>query len=77
MIWLFERGRGDLWIESLYDNVTGEYVLTLRRPDGGRSVERFPDSQTLETRLVDLEGTLEADCWDMPATLNVKDSWSL
>jgi hypothetical protein len=37
--------------------------VTLRQPDGDVVVERFPDTETLERRLVALEEGLEADRW--------------
>jgi hypothetical protein len=37
--------------------------VTLRQPDGESAVERFPNSETLERRLVALEQGLEADRW--------------
>jgi hypothetical protein len=63
MIWLFERPDEALSVETGYDNVSGEYLVTLRRPDGDAVVERFPDTETLERRLAALEEGLEADRW--------------
>jgi hypothetical protein len=67
MIWLFERPHErplkTLSVETGYDNVSGEYLVTQRRPDGECIVERFPDSETLESRLVALEHDLEGDRW--------------
>ena len=63
MIWLFERPDEALAVETGYDSVSGEYLVTLRRPDGDVIVERFPNTETLERRLVALEEGLEADRW--------------
>jgi hypothetical protein len=63
MIWLFERPDEALSVETGYDGVSGEYLVTLRQPDGDVVVERFPDTETLERRLVALEEGLEADRW--------------
>jgi hypothetical protein len=63
MIWLFERPHETLSVETGYDNVSGEYLVTLRQPDGESAIERFPNSEALERRLVALEQGLEADRW--------------
>jgi len=63
MIWLFDRADEALSLETAYDNVSGQYLVTLRQPDGDCVVERFPNAETLERRLAALEQGLEADLW--------------
>jgi hypothetical protein len=67
MIWLFERPHErpseTLSVETGYDNASGEYLVTRRRPDGECIVERFSNTESLESRLVALEQDLEADRW--------------
>ena len=74
MIWLFERAHEAFSVETEYDNVAGEYLMTLRQADGNAIVERFPNTETLEARLVVLEQDLASDRWQRGA-LNTKDSW--
>jgi len=76
MIWLFERAHEAFSVETEYDNVAGEYLVTLRQPDGNALIERFPNTETLEARLVALEQDLAADRWQRGA-LPMKDSWRL
>jgi hypothetical protein len=63
MIWLFERAHETLSLETQYDTVSREYLVTLRHPDGDCVVERFPNTGILERRLAALEQGLEADRW--------------
>ena len=63
MIWLFERPDEALSVETEYDNVSGEYLVKLRQPDGAVITERFSNTEALERRLVALEESLEADRW--------------
>jgi hypothetical protein len=78
MIWLFERGQEDLRIETQYDNVSGEYLLTLRHPDASYTVERFPNTQMLEARLETLEDVLVSDRWSSRnPQQRLKDTWRL
>jgi hypothetical protein len=63
MIWLFERPDEALSVETEYDNVSGEYLVKLRQPDGDVIIERFSNTEALEGRLVALEESLEADRW--------------
>ena len=78
MIWLFERTNEALWVETQYDNVAREYVLAMRHPGGEVTVERYPNTQTLETRLAGLEERLSGDSWEQRSTrLRMKDSWQL
>ena len=63
MIWLFKRAHETLSLETEYDSVSGEYLVTLRQPGGDCVVERFPNTETLEGRLAALEQSLEADQW--------------
>jgi hypothetical protein len=63
MIWLFERPDEALSLETEYDNASGEYLVTLRQPDGDVIIERLPNTEALEQRLVALEEGLEADRW--------------
>ena len=76
MIWLFERADEAFSVETEYDNVSGEYLVTLRQPDGTEIVERFPNTETLEERLVALEQDLGADRWRRGA-VRMKDSFRI
>jgi hypothetical protein len=76
MIWLFERADEAFSVETEYDAVSGEYLVTLRQPDGATIVERFPNTETLEARLVALEQNLEADRWRRGA-VRLKDSFHI
>jgi hypothetical protein len=67
MIWLFDRAHEALSLETAYDNISGQYLVTLRQPDGNCVVERFPNAETLEQRLAALETGLEADRWQRRA----------
>jgi hypothetical protein len=61
MIWLFEHSSAAAHIESQYDNVSGEYVLTVRTCEHGETTERFRHHDAFEARLAALEqrvGTL-------------------
>jgi len=76
MIWLFERADEAFAVETEYDNVSGEYLVTLRQPDGAAVVERFSNTETLEARLVALEQDLKADRWRRGA-VRTKDSFRI
>ncbi len=76
MIWLFERADEAFSVETEYDNVSGEYLVTLRQPDGAETIERFPNTETLERRLVALEQNLEANRWRRGA-VRLKDSFRI
>ena len=76
MIWLFERADEAFSVETEYDSVSGEYLVTLRQPDGAATVERFPNTETLEARLVALEENLGADRWRRGA-VRMKESFRM
>jgi hypothetical protein len=65
-------------VETQFDHVTGEYILTLRHPDGSSTVERFPSAATLEARLLGLEEGLHSDRWEQRApALPMRNTWHL
>ena len=78
MIWLFERGDEELEIETHYDPVSGEYLMTVKRPDGSHQTERFGHVATFRDRLERLEASLDGERWvpnGAPAPL--LDAWKL
>ena len=48
MIWLFERVHETLSVETEYDSVSGEYLVTRRRPDGDSIVEAQPHGELVD-----------------------------
>jgi hypothetical protein len=63
VVWLFERGDEALEIETHYHAESGEYLLTVKRPDGTHQTERFSHVATFRDRLERLEALLDADRW--------------
>jgi hypothetical protein len=78
MVWLFAREGETLKVETQYDNVTREYILTLRQPDGNFSVERYPTAAVLEARLARLEDVLQSEAWQAGAKeARMVETWHL
>jgi len=75
MVWLFERGHESCRLETRYDNIAAQYVLTIVQPDGEERTERFTDAAVFRTRLVALEHDLEG--WTSHEPLFLKDGWRL
>ena len=77
MVWLFERGGESLKIETLYDNVRGEYVVITLRPDGSQGTERFKDVATFQARLALLDTEIRASKWERRGPTQLKDGWNI
>ena len=78
MIWMFEREHEALEIQTHYDAASGEYLLTVKRPDGSQQTERFGHVATFRDRLERLEAVLEREKWKpngSPTPLH--DAWKL
>ena len=78
MIWLFERAEETLEVETHYEAATGEYLLTVKRPDGSQQTERFLHVATFRDRLERLETMLDREKWvpnGAPSPLH--DGWKL
>jgi hypothetical protein len=78
VVWLFERGAEELEIETHYHAESGEYLLTVKRPDGTHQTERFHHVATFRERLERLEAVLNADRWKpngSPTALH--DAWQI
>ena len=78
MVWLFERAGECIEIETHYDSASGEYLLTVKRPDGSRQTERFMHVATFRDRMERLESVLQVDRW-MPngSPLPLQDAWKV
>jgi hypothetical protein len=78
MIWLFERGDEALEIETIYNSDSGEYLMTVKRPDGTHQTERFQHVATFRDRLERLEALLNGERWvanGSPSSLH--DAWKV
>lgn len=78
MVWLFERDFEAFRVETLYDNVRGEYVIVTHDTAGVKHAERFKDTVTFQTRLIALEEQLQSDRWKQsgPPVL-LRDGWRI
>ena len=76
MLWFYERDRLSLHVETLYDNETAEYVVTLHHPDGSDETQRFDEQERCRQWLVTLVSNLEAEQWkrDGPPII-LSDGW--
>ena len=63
MVWFYRNGKGELRIETRFNDTTGEYVLDLAWPGQPIVTERFTDEGTFRARTIALEQQLEADHW--------------
>jgi hypothetical protein len=75
MVWLFERDKESCRLETRYDNLTAQYVLTIVQSDGAERTERFTDAAHFRARLVVLEHDLEG--WTSHDPVFLKDGWRL
>ena len=55
-------------LETRFDNVTNEYVITMKYSDDRQQTERFTHIAAFRTRLFELEKQLEADQWTQSGT---------
>jgi len=63
MIWLFERGREVLRLETRFDSASDEYVLVVVWSDNRIETERFADPAMFDFRLRTLEQELDSEQW--------------
>ena len=64
--------RGDEYIRYEARQVsTGVYELTIMKPDGSETVERFSDEQALADRQTTVQRELERDGWTGPHGWNL------
>ena len=63
MIWLYERGREILRLETRYDSGADAYVLVVVWSDNRVETERFRDPAVFDLRLRTLERELAAEQW--------------
>jgi hypothetical protein len=77
MLWVFERDKQTLWVETRFDDATKEYMLIVRRLDGTEQVERFKDSISFQVRIDSLREQLEAERWTSDTAISLRDGWKL
>ena len=75
MVWLFERDDKSCRLETRYDNIAAQYVLTIVRSGSTERTERFTDAALFRARLVALEHDLQG--WTSHEPLFLKDGWRL
>lgn len=63
MVWFWTRGVKELQVETRYDNVTSEFVVTVVSSDSSHTMERFKSLTAFQARLVALDRRLEAEHW--------------
>jgi hypothetical protein len=63
MLWLYERDRESIRLETRYDNDARDYVVVLHYPDGRQLTERFPNPDACRDWLLSLENNLDAEHW--------------
>ena len=63
MVWFYRRADGDLRVETRFDSATSEYVLEVAWPGRPVMTERFADTGTFETRVLELERQLDQEQW--------------
>jgi hypothetical protein len=63
MVWFYRNGKGELRIETRFNDHTGEYVLDLAWPGQPMVTERFTDEQAFRARTIALEQQLDAEHW--------------
>jgi len=79
MIWMFERGKESLRLETRYDNATSEFVLIRHQLDGDPQVERFKNETVFRQRLEFLEKQLANDHWTLQdgGPVVLRDGWKI
>ena len=78
MIWLFERGREVLRLETRFDSVDNEYVLVVVWAGGRTETERFSDAAAFDLRLRLLEQQLAAEHWvQVGSPMIMSDGWKV
>jgi hypothetical protein len=63
MVWFFERDAKAAWIETRFDDSTGEYVVIVATVGGPSTVERYSDLSTFDGRIVALQAQFRDDQW--------------
>jgi hypothetical protein len=78
MIWIFERGKEALRIETRVDGETGDYVAVTVWADGQKKEERFRSEESFRARLLALERQLADEHWtQIGGPTVIKDGWHL
>lgn len=78
MIWMFERGREVLRLETRFDTAESEYVLVVIWSDERVETERFNDAAAFDLRLRTLERQLAAEHWvQVGAPTILSDGWKV
>jgi len=76
MLWFYNRESQKLEAETRFDNISGQYVLILRWPDGRVETETFPDAASFQRRVDRLALTLEAERWSQDGSpVLLQDGW--
>ena len=78
MIWIFERGKEVLRIETRVDATSGDFVAVVFWADGQKKEERFRTEEAFKVRLLALERQLADEHWTQiggPTVL--EDGWHL
>lgn len=65
MIWLFERGKDVVRVETRFNNASSEYVITTTWADGRTETQSFSDHSQFTARVQALESQLSADHWTL------------
>ncbi|HUE86387.1 MAG TPA: hypothetical protein VMO26_09945 [Vicinamibacterales bacterium] len=63
MVWFFERDAKAAWIETRFDDSTGEYVVVIAAVGGASTVERYSELTTFDARIVALQAQFRAERW--------------
>ena len=77
MVWFFERDRLVTRVETTYDRVAGQFVLSVENAQGERTIERFNDQTAFQRRLQDLQHQLESEQWECSEETFLADGWKL
>jgi len=79
MIWMFERGKDSLRLETRYDNASAEFVLIRHQLTGDPQVERFGNEMAFRRRLEVLEQQLTADRWTLQegGPILLREGWKI
>jgi hypothetical protein len=77
MLWIFERDTERLQLETTYDTVTAQFVLTIGPPGQESQVERFSDQVDFRQRLEALEEQLQGEHWAQTSMRLLRDGWKI
>ena len=71
MVWLFERDKDAVRVETRYDKATAAWLLILHRRNGSQ-IERFENEVTFR---VPLEQQFDAERWQRTGPFLLRDGW--